>query len=339
MRQGKTPDQAAARIVLVAIAYYAGGKLGLALPYLDGEISSNITLFWPPTGIAFAALLIWGFACWPGVFLGAVAVNLTTGDLSVPIALGIGIGNTLAPVCGAFLLGRITRFQANFLRGRDAVSFMLIASGSMLVSATGGIISLCADGKLAPGSIFHAWLGWWLGDTVGVLIFSPLLLLWANRQLDSLDIIIRSSRLRNEFAFVIGICVLTAWLVFGDVWALGQLRLSLTFLAFLPVIWAGYRFDALGSAVATLIVSLIAVWATARGIGPFAGGDVLLHQLVLCIFITTVSLVSLVIIVLQAARKQSEQTIKDSESRLWSAMEDFRASEKRQRELRTLAER
>ncbi len=339
MKQGKTPNQAATHIILVAIAYYAGGKLGLALPYMDGEISSNITLFWPPTGVAFAALLIWGFACWPGIFLGSVAVNLTTGDLSVPIALGIGIGNTLAPVCGAFLLERVTRFHASFLRGRDAVSFMLIASGSMLVSATGGIISLYVGGKLALGSMLQAWFGWWLGDTVGVLIFSPLLLLWASRRLDSLDIIIRSPRLRNEFAVVMGSCALMTWLVFGETWALGQLNLSLAFLVFLPLIWAGFRFDALGSSISTLIVSLIAVRSTAQGMGPFAGGDAPLHQLVLCIFITTVSLVSLVIIVLQAARRQSEQTIKDSESRLRLAMEDFRASEKLQRELRTLAER
>lgn len=316
-----TPSQIATHIVLLAVGYFAGGKLGLALPYLNGEISANITLIWPPTGIALAALLSWGFSCWPGIYLGSIAINLTTGDISVPAALAIGIGNTLAPVCAVFLLEQAARFQASFVKGRDVVSFMLFASGAMLISATGGTLSLLAGGKLEPGTALQAWLGWWLGDILGVLIFAPLLLLWATRRLDSLDYIIRSPQLRIEFGAVVFVCILTTWLVFGNSWSIGPLQLSLGFLVFLPLIWAGLRFDALGASIATLIVSLIAVWSTAQGLGPFARGGVWLDHLVLCTFIATVSLVSLVIIVIQAARRQSERVVKDSESRLRLALE------------------
>ncbi|HET7061039.1 MAG TPA: EAL domain-containing protein, partial [Nitrosospira sp.] len=315
-----TPRQIAIHIVLLAVGYFAGGKLGLALPYLNGEISANITLFWPPTGIALATLLTWGFSCWPGIYLGSIAINLTTGDLSVPAALAIGIGNTLAPVCAVFLLEQAARFQASFVKGRDVVSFMLFASGAMLISATGGTLSLLAGGKLEPATALQAWLGWWLGDILGVLIFAPLLLLWATRRLDSLDNIIRSPQLRMEFGAVVFVCILTTWLVFGNSWSIGPLQLSLGFLVFLPLIWAGLRFDALGASISTLIISLIAVWATARGLGPFARGGVWLDHVILCTFITTVSLVSLVIIVIQAARRQSEHTTKDSESRLRLAL-------------------
>ena len=67
--QGKS--EIAAKLILVALAYFASGRLGLAIPYVD----SHITLIWLPTGIAVAALLRWGEICWPAIFLGALVTN------------------------------------------------------------------------------------------------------------------------------------------------------------------------------------------------------------------------------------------------------------------------
>ena len=163
------------RIAVVALAYYTGGKIGLTMPYMG----SSITLLWPPTGIALAALLAWGLWCWPGVLLGALLVNLTTSGLSIPVALSIAVGNTLGPVLGARMLNRLARPENLFKRSRDVIAFILIASGTMFLTATVGTLSLYAGGKLLRDLIPHAWLGWWLGDTVGVLIFAPPLLVWS----------------------------------------------------------------------------------------------------------------------------------------------------------------
>ena len=57
--------------MLVALAYFASGRLGLAIPYVD----SHLTLVWLPAGIAVAALMRWGYACWPGISLGALATT------------------------------------------------------------------------------------------------------------------------------------------------------------------------------------------------------------------------------------------------------------------------
>ncbi|QJE74074.1 hypothetical protein HHL28_14110 [Aerophototrophica crusticola] len=51
-----------ARNLLLALACAAGGWLGLRAPYL-GEA---VTLVWPPTGIAFAALWLGGLRLVPG---------------------------------------------------------------------------------------------------------------------------------------------------------------------------------------------------------------------------------------------------------------------------------
>src|SRR5918994_2137650 len=61
----------AIRIALLAGAYWASGRLGLELAFE----TRSVTAIWPPTGIALAALVLWGRALWPGVALGALLAN------------------------------------------------------------------------------------------------------------------------------------------------------------------------------------------------------------------------------------------------------------------------
>lgn len=302
-----------ARILLLAIAYFAGGKLGLSMPYVD----SSITLFWPPTGIALAALLVWRLTCWPGIFLGALAINLTAGDLTPPVALGISLGNTVGPVLGALLLKRTVGFQNSFMRGCDVTAFLLIGPGSMLLSASGGVFSLYTGGKLPADSISQAWLGWWLGDTVGVLVFTPLLLFFRTYQMTPK---FHFPQIKLEFILAMGGCLSLTWLVFGGIPAIGQLKLSLSFLVFPPLIWIGLRFNALGAFIAVMAITSMAVIGTAKGLGPFSRGNPQLDQLILCIFVATTTLIAFMMIGIQASRRQAEQNLCDSESRLRLAL-------------------
>ena len=67
-----------AKVALVGAAYYGSAKLGLSLAFQSG----SVTAVWPPTGIALAAVVLWGNRMWPGVALGAFLANSWTG---VPI--------------------------------------------------------------------------------------------------------------------------------------------------------------------------------------------------------------------------------------------------------------
>src|SRR5262245_24320720 len=73
--------------------YFATGKLVLKLAY----INQSATAVWPPTGIALAGVLILGPRLWPGVFVGAFLVNITTSGALLP-TIGIATGNTLEAV-------------------------------------------------------------------------------------------------------------------------------------------------------------------------------------------------------------------------------------------------
>ena len=55
----------AAKVAVLAAVYYGAAKLGLNLAFE----SASVTAIWAPTGIALAAVLLWGYRVWPGVAL------------------------------------------------------------------------------------------------------------------------------------------------------------------------------------------------------------------------------------------------------------------------------
>ena len=61
------------QILGLAVAYFITGKLGnyLAVP------PNYATAIWPPSGIALAGILLYGYRVWPGILLGAFLVNFS----------------------------------------------------------------------------------------------------------------------------------------------------------------------------------------------------------------------------------------------------------------------
>ncbi|MGR8980730.1 MAG: EAL domain-containing protein [Gammaproteobacteria bacterium] len=301
------------RILGVAAAYFVGGKLGFSLPYMGSEM----TLFWPPAGIAFAAILLWGISCWPGILIGSLALNLTAGELALPAALEIALGHTLGPWAGVWLLKRVTRFRKSLIDGRDIVAFMVTAPVGTAVTASIGMLALSTNAAFQMDSVSSAWLRWWLGDTVGVFIFTPPLLFLAAY--------LRSQGPQKkgfgwEPAFILSACTALSWIIFGDVLPVSPVNFSFAFILFIPLIWASLRFDALGASLAAMIIALFAVWGTAYGFGPFSSGTLLYDQAALCSFVTAVLLVSWALIGSQSARRHAERALHDVESRLRHAL-------------------
>src|SRR6058998_888460 len=85
----------------LAAVYLLAAKLGLMLAF----VHASATAVWPPTGIALAAFLVFGYRVWPGIFAGAYLANITTAG-TVATSLGIAAGNTLEGLIGAYLVNR-----------------------------------------------------------------------------------------------------------------------------------------------------------------------------------------------------------------------------------------
>jgi signal transduction histidine kinase len=242
-------------IAALAVAYFVTARLGLALDAVRGFA----TLVWPPTGIALAALLLFGHRAWPGVALGAFAANLSIGA-SPLLALGIACGNTLEALVGASLLRRIPGFRPQLDRLRDVAGLIVLAAGlSTVVSASVGVLCLHLSGKVTWAQAPLTWRAWWLGDLVGDLIVAPLVLVWATTPPPRL----RPKRVLEALALSVALAL--AGLLFR--WS----TRGASYLLFPPLVWATTRFGLRGTVTSTLLASAIAVAATAVGHGPFAG--------------------------------------------------------------------
>jgi integral membrane sensor domain MASE1 len=261
MLRASTPRSAsAARAILapllIAVAYVVAARFGFTFAFT----TKQVTAVWPPTGIALAALLLVGYRVWPGIWLGAFISNATSAE-PIWTAASIATGNTLAPLFGSFLLRRFG-FHNRLERLRDVILLALLGSAvAMTISATNGVANL-ALARIVPWSAFlSVWWIWWVGDAMGVLLVTPLLLTWiadAGTQEASEGSL-------PELAALGATLVATSWTSFLSSY-------PLRFSVYPVILWTALRFRQRETAAAIAVVAAIALWATNHGQGPWASG-------------------------------------------------------------------
>ena len=240
----------------VALLYVVCAKLGLALSFR----AAQVTAVWPPTGFALAAILIFGRRAAAGVLLGAFLANATTNE-PLWVAAGIALGNTLEAWTGAILLRRI-RFDARLAHVRDVIVLLGALIVSPVVSATIGVASLGVGGVRPTSTLPELWWIWWLGDALGGLLVTPMLLVWSHGE----------PMPRRRGAIVEGTLLLAGLLGVSAFVFLGPTNVAaIEYIVFPFLIWAALRFGAAGSATAAIVANAVAVYGTHLGRGPFAG--------------------------------------------------------------------
>lgn len=250
-----------ATVAALAGVYFVAGKLGLQLAYLH----ASATAVWPCTGIAIAALLVFGYRVWPGILIGAFFINVTTAG-SAATSIAIAAGNTLEGLAACYLVNRFAGGKEAFARARDIFRFALLAGlAATAVSATIGVASLAAGGFANWAAFGSIWCTWWLGDAVGAVTVTPLLLLWwENPRLRW------NRRQITELAFLFLGLFSTGWIVFGKPFHSELKNYPLEYLCIPFLIWAAFRFGRRKAATALCALSVIAAWGTLHGYGPFA---------------------------------------------------------------------
>ncbi|HEY8067714.1 MAG TPA: MASE1 domain-containing protein [Burkholderiales bacterium] len=294
-----------ARLGALALCYFAAAKASLIFAIPPGYA----TAVWPPSGIALAALLLWGVRAWPGVWLGALIANYSI-DLSVPAALGIATGNTLGGVCAAWLACRLTDRNAEFTRPEEVFVFAAVAALGSAVAATAGVSSLYLAG-MATGEQFLAnWYTWWQGDTTGMLLVTPCILAWT-----------RGARGAENRADALELAAFGALLIFVllTVFAHRSETYDTQALAFLAIpffVWAACRFSERAVTLTVLAANGWAIWCTVNGLGPFESLSLNQALLTLQAFTSTGALVSLVLWALLRCRADAHQLLQNSHEAL-----------------------
>ena len=167
---------------IVAFAYFITGQIGLLLAVPP----SNAAAVWPAAGVALAAVFIFGPRVLFGIFLAGILVQtdsvldlVSTEDFMPSIFIGtiVSIGAIIQAWLGAMLVQRVIKKDEGLLNERSIILFCLLAGPvACLISASVGILTLWFQGILTISDLPLAWSTWWIGDSIGVLVFSPIIL-------------------------------------------------------------------------------------------------------------------------------------------------------------------
>ena len=291
-----------ATLAILAGVYFVAGKLGLQLAY----VNASATAVWPCTGIAVAALLVYGYRVWPGILVGAFLVNLTTMG-TVETSIGIAIGNTLEGLAGCYLVTRFARGKEAFARAQDIFKFALLAGmAATTVSATIGVTTLALGGFANWAAFGSIWSTWWLGDAVGAVIVTPLLLLWWENPRVRL-----TSEQISELALLFLGLFSTGWIVFGKPFHSELKNFPLEYLCIPFLIWAAYRFGRRKAATAICALSGIAAWGTMHGYGPFARESQNTSLLLMQVFMGIVAITTLTLAAEVTEHKRAVERVRN----------------------------
>ena len=297
------------RALLLAFAYYLTGRLGLSL----AVVNPSATAIWPPTGIAIAALLLYGRQLWPGVFFGALAVNLTTSH-NAGASLLIACGNTLEALAGSYLVAKYARNTAVFERVEDVGRFGVLAGAvASAVSATIGTLALRVTGLTHGTGQGLIWTTWWLGDASGAVLVAPFIILWKRR----------SRRRRNGFEIIRDAVtclslLFVALVVFGGYLVHGSRNYAMPFLVVPFVVWAAFRLRPHEAASCVLVTAGIAVWGALHGIGGVAPTGPDNSFVTLQTFMGVVGMTSLLLSAAIAERNSKEEALRATNDALES---------------------
>lgn len=293
-------------LLLLGVGYVVVGKAGLLLAVGNASVS----VVWPATGVAIAALILGGSELWPAIFAGALIVNFTT-TWDFPSSLGIATGNTLEALVGSYLANRFASGRNLLDQPRSLLTFALLSGfGAAALAATVGTTTLTVA-HLSPTTAFLPnWRDWWLGDAIGAIEVTPFLLAVTRRDPPSLPTASRPGTL--EILALAALTLGLGLLVFGRTPSATLGGYPLVFLVLPPAVWAAFRFGPLGAVLSVSFVSLLAIGATILGTGPFSSlkpGDALLA---LRIFIASVALTALLVAADVSRHRRLENELNDT---------------------------
>ncbi|MEV1026033.1 MASE1 domain-containing protein [Streptomyces sp. NPDC050264] len=309
-RPVRLPLEPVLKALAVAACYYVAGRLGLlGRVVVEGVV---VTPIWPPTGVAVAALLVYGVRVWPGIALGSLLViaSLTTPQIGTLLTVA---GNTIGPLCAMWLLRRVG-FRLDISRLRDGLALVFGGLGAMLVSSTAGVGLQVLTGGLQTGEFWSVWLAWWVGDAMGVLLVTPVLLVLVGA----------AGRLRRA-GWTEMVCLALAVVILLPMAALS--RMSLLFLVFPLLIWAALRFQLAGSMVCALVASVLTTFAANTQRGAFEHLSAVEVMVKLQAFNGATALTALLLSAMVAEQRATRRSVQNACNELAEVLEHLAAGE------------
>lgn len=306
------------QLVVLAAVYFAVARLGLSFPLPPGYVS----IVWPASGVALAAVVILGPRVWPGIWAGAFLANLLVfalppgqdGVRAWATAAVIATGNTLEAVLAHRLLRWGDRGAELADQPRQVLTFLLASVAACLVGASVGILGLLAGRWPAGAPAVALWQRWWLSDLVGIVVVTPAILAWRLPPAERRAPVRRAERA----AFVVAAAV---------VLALTQLQHPghappTLYPLMVCQIWAAVRLGLVWTTTVTLAQAATMLVLTAEGIGTFAAYTDPAAHFFLLGFSGTCAAMALVLAVIATSQRLATDALRRSGQQLQTLLDN-----------------
>ena len=261
----------AVELLVVGAIYFALKKLELAL----AAIHPGAIPVAPACGFALAVTLLRGLHIWPAILTASLAAHAPAAIADMPVSdwaliASMAVGETLEAVVGGYLITLWSGGRATLETPARAARFVAISLGpSAMLGAT---IVACAICLIASTwtDFLALWLTHWLRDSTGMLVVTPVIVLWAIGEFLGLDHdkISHGRKWTSATAFLAS--GMLGFVTFSPLLQLPVNGGALGILAMSPLLWAALRCSQRDTAVCTLILSGFAAWGAWAGSGPFA---------------------------------------------------------------------
>lgn len=279
--------------------------------YIHPVLPLAITPWNPPPGLSLAFLLLFGLRKWPALFLAALLAEVFVREIPAPF-LYLVLSSLALTACyggaAAMLLGPLN-FDRNFRNLRDLSRLLAATLAGSLLAAFSYVAIYAFAGLVSPDAYLKSILRFWVGDMIGIMVVTPLLLVHAHPE---------SMRWRpdKEIALQGASVILALWVIFGLDFTD---EFKFFYLLFLPLIWIAMRHGIRGAAIAILVMQLGVIGAVH---GHKAAAVVELQLLMLALAITGLFLGMTV-----SARRQVEERLRAQQAELDRALRFAAAGE------------
>ena len=246
--------------LLLALSYFL---LGLVMHrYIVSQ--GIVSVYWPGSGVALAAVLLGGQRYLWGVLLGSLALNVWTNS-SPWLMLGFTVANVLEAYVAAQLLRRYGSATSFLQSLPDYLRFVGLGALACSSAALLGAASLLAAGFITPADFSRVALNWWMGDLLGLVLLTPLLFAWC--QTASFK---ASRRYWLEALFFMGLTLLAGQIIFLGLLSQVFHNFADDHMMFLFMAFVALRLGRRGVTLALLLISVQALMGAYLRIGYFA---------------------------------------------------------------------
>jgi PAS domain S-box-containing protein len=299
-------------VLVVATIYVFLFKISFLITINPGTVSPIFLA----AGFAFASVLILErkalIGIWIGSFYSNIFLDIDFAHLDkthlltlLPIAFFISIGTVIASITGTLIVTRLCKKEHPLNNGQNVLILLILGTISYsTITSLIGVISLTLHGSISAEQFWYTYKTWWLGDAIGIILITPLILSWFLK--DSFN------KKKINFFELILYGLATILLCFGVFFQYHDLKYLILPLLF----WSTYRFGIQITTIFIIIISLFAIITTAQGIGPFNEEHINDSILFLDFFLSVIAICSLFLAGIISEGEMAEDSIKTSEKNL-----------------------